>query len=96
MQCSNRQVRAVKAKYQMHNPLQLRISRRDRNNIPQWDTISATAAKDGDIWLTIAQRLRKVISVVVVVVEDILEGEPQEDVEEEEETCSEAEAAIRQ
>ena len=96
MQCSNHQVRAAKAKDPMYNLLQSRISRRDRNNIPQWDTISATTAKDGDIWLTIAQHLRKVISVVDVVVEDIPEEDPQEDEEEEEETCSEAEAAIRQ
>ena len=68
MRCSNRKVRAAKVKDPMCNLLQSRINRKDRNSIRQGDTISAIVAKGGDIWLTIAQHLRKVISVVVVVV----------------------------
>ena len=95
MQFSSHQVRATKHKDQILNQLQ-QVNNKDKNSIPRWDTINATAAKDMDILPMYAHRLNKEIIVVDVVVDEICVEEPQEDVEVEEEICSEDEDEQRQ
>ena len=59
------------------------VNSKDKNSTHPWDTISATAAKDGDMCPMIAHRLNKVITVVDVVVVETCVEEPQEVAEEE-------------
>ena len=82
MQFSNHQVKATNHKDPMPNHLQ-QVNSKDKNSIHLWDTINATAAKDGDICPMIAHRLNEIITVVDVVVVETCVEEPQEDAEEE-------------
>ena len=94
MQFSNHQVKATNHKDPMPNHLQ-QVNNKDKNSIPRWDTINASAAKDMDILPMYAHCLNKEIIVVDVVVDEICMEEPQED-EEEETICSEDEDEQRQ
>ena len=71
------------------------VSSKDKSTIPQWISINAVAAKDGDIGPTNAHRLNRAISVVDVVVVGTYEEGPQEG-EEEEGQCNAVEVERRQ
>ena len=97
MQYSSHQGKVSKAKDQMHNPLQQRISRKDKSSIHQEDiAINAIAARDGDICPMIAPPLNKAVFVVATVVVVVTCEEERLEVEEEEEICNEAEDEQRQ